>query len=460
LKRRNKQGSIFRKLVGSYFMFAVVAVITVLIYGFAELSAIAGGDISRLAPEVPETEEGTPEVFEGVLRCGGWVEQLDGQYRVIRVFGEKKTPQKNYTERMLLEATAVDMDESPYRTFWEPYEGGSYLFIYPADVMKLTFNIELDMVDSPGTGKALTVGLIMALLAEGILVSFYIYRKIKMPLKQMVEGMHKVTLGGQGEHLSFRAEGEFTEIQDAFNTMIDRLEAEQWEKEKMQKERFQMLLELSHDLKTPLATIKSSAAALMEDVVAEEEKERYYQMIAAKSDRVNTMADDMFTMLKMESSDYQPTQSRVDFCEIVRQICVEYYEEMEQAKFSVQIEIPVKPIWILADDRLLARAAANFITNAVKYNKTGKEIDVIVRLEGQKTVLIVADDGTKIEKNVQQRMFQAFVRGDASRNTNGGTGLGLAIAKGIAKKHGGDVGYCYEQGKNQFFMRLPCVDEK
>lgn len=64
-----------------------------------------------------------------------------------------------------------------------------------------------------------------------------------------------------------------------------------------------MLLELAHDLKTPLATIKSSAVALLEGVVNEENLEHYYQTIAMKGDRVNKMADDMFTMLKMESMD-------------------------------------------------------------------------------------------------------------------------------------------------------------
>ena len=119
----------------------------------------------------------------------------------------------------------------------------------------------------------------------------------------------------------------------------------------------------------------------------------------------------------------------MDFCEFVRQICVEHYEEMEQAEFSVQIGIPEEPVWVLADDKLLARVVANFITNAVKYNKTGKEISVTVKREG-----------------------------DASRSTSGGTGLGLAIAKGIARKHGGDVGYLYEHGKNKFFLRLPCAE--
>lgn len=457
MKKKNKRGSIFGKLIGSYFLFAAVAVITVLVYGVVQLLAFSGGDINQMNPSALVAEDGTLGSLDVVYRCGGWVEQLDEQYRVTRVFGEKQTPQQGYTERELLEATAMNDDESGYWVFWERYDGGSYLFVYPADVMKLTFNFELGASDMSGAGNAMIAAMVLMLIAEGILVGFYIYRKIKKPLKQTVEGMQRVTLGEQRVHLSFRGEGEFTEIQDAFNIMIDRLEAEQSEKEKLQKERQQMLLELSHDLKTPLATIKSSAAALMEGVVAEEEKERYYQTIATKSDRVNTMADDLFTMLKMESSDYQPSLRRMDFCESVRQICVEHYEEMEQADFSVQIEIPEEPVWILADDKLLARVVANFITNAVKYNKTGKEISVTVKRERDEAVLIVVDDGTKIDENVQQSMFLAFVRGDASRSTSGGTGLGLAIAKGIARKHGGDVGYRYEQGKNKFFLWLPCA---
>lgn len=458
MKRKNKRGSIFGKLIGSYFLFAAAAVITVLVYGVVQLLAFSGGDIDQMNPGALVAEDGTLSPLDVVYRCGGWVECLDEQYRVTRVFGEKQTPQQSYTERELLEATALNDDGGDYWVFWESYDGGSYLFVYPSDAMKLTFNFELEASDMSGAENAMIAVMVLMLIAESVLVSFYIYRKIKKPLKQTVEGMQRVTLGEQRVHLSFRAEGEFTEIQDAFNLMIDRLEAEQSEKEKLQKERHQMLLELSHDLKTPLATIKSSAAALVEGVVAEEEKERYYQTIVAKSDRVNTMADDMFTMLKMESSDYQPRLIRMDFCEFVRQICVEHYEEMEQAEFSVQIGIPEEPVWVLADDKLLARVVANFITNAVKYNKTGKEISVTVKREGDEAVLIVADDGMGIEENVQRRMFLAFVRGDASRSTSGGTGLGLAIAKGIARKHGGDVGYLYEQGKNKFFLRLPCVE--
>lgn len=325
--------------------------------------------------------------------------------------------------------------------------------------MRVTFEYQLDQVEMTPLEKGVQVFMVLLLVADGVLVSRYIYRKIRIPLSRLVEGMRRVKGGEQHVRISFRAEGEFVELQDSFNDMIERLEQEKLEKEKIQKDRHQMLLELSHDLKTPLATIKSCAAALEEGVVDQEELAHYYHTIAGKADRVNTMADDMFTMLKMESSDYQPELEKADFCEVIRQICVEYYEEMERAGFQVQIEIPEEQLPAAMDKKLIARTIGNLITNAIKYNKTGTRIGIVVERKRTQVELVVADDGEPIAEDMQESMFAAFVRGDSSRRTSGGTGLGLAIAKGVSKKHGGDISYRYEEGWNQFVLSLPCIEE-
>ena len=117
MKRKNKRGSIFGKLIGSYFLFAAAAVVTVLVYGVAQLLAFSGGDIDQMNPGALVAEDGTLSPLDVVYRCGGWVECLDEQYRVTRVFGEKQTPQQSYTERELLEATALSGDGSDYWMF-------------------------------------------------------------------------------------------------------------------------------------------------------------------------------------------------------------------------------------------------------------------------------------------------------------------------------------------------------
>lgn len=447
-----KKGSIFPKVLMSYFLFSAVAIVLILGGLFLQLVTVADGNVEKMIPSMLVKEDGSLEALDSVYRAKGWVEKLDKDYQVAEIYGEKLTDTMSYTERELLNAMRIDGMDKEYHFFWEPTKEGGYLFVYPQDVMEISVTFEYEELNITAAGRMIMILMIFLLIADGLLVSFYIYNKIRKPLKRMVMGMQRVASGEEHVRLSFRTEGEFLEIIEAFNTMNDSLEKEKAEKEKLQKERNQMLLELSHDLKTPLATIKSSALALAEGVVREEELEHYYHTIAAKGDRVNAMADDLFTLLKMESSDYCPEKEELDFCELVRQICAEYYEEMSH--FDMSIDIPEKSIPVMADERLIMRAVANLVTNAVKYNQTGSEIEVKVLEENETVSVIVSDDGEEIADEVKERMFQVFVRGDKSRRTSGGTGLGLAITRSVARKHGGDVIYQYAEKKNQFVLRI------
>ena len=99
-----------------------------------------------------------------------------------------------------------------------------------------------------------------------------------------------------------------------------------------------MLLELSHDIKTPVATIKSYIYALQEQMVPDVDVPKYYETIARKADRVNTLSEDLFMLLKMESAEYQLSLQTLDLSELTRQICAEYYEEITNAGFSFRLK--------------------------------------------------------------------------------------------------------------------------
>lgn len=246
------------------------------------------------------------------------------------------------------------------------------------------------------------------------------------------------------------------EIQEAFNCMTERLHAQKAENERMSKNRQRMLLELSHDIRTPIATIKSFAFALQEKMVADEDRDRYYRTIALKADRVNQMAEDLFTMLKMESEDYVIERKRIDISELTRRVCAEHYEEITGAGFEFAIEIPEHAVYVNGDEKLLERVVGNLLINAKKYNQTGKEIRVGMKVRGREVYLWVKDDGIPIRADLRDMMFTAFVRGESTRSTRGGTGLGLAISKAVMEKHGGDLSYREEIG-NRFEMRIPIL---
>jgi len=226
----------------------------------------------------------------------------------------------------------------------------------------------------------------------------------------------------------------------------------------MERQKSQMLLELSHDIKTPIATIKSYANALEEGLVPEEKKQNYYRTIDAKAERVKNLSEDMFVMLKMDNPEYEINAEQTDLCEYLRRICVEYYDEITDADFEFEIDIPDEPVNIMADKGLMNRVIANLLDNAMKYNYSGKYIGVRLIQDRDKVIMDVSDDGKEIEEKFAARLFEAFARGDAARKTDGGTGLGLAITQLIVKRHGGTVEYLRDAGKNIFRVTLQITD--
>ncbi len=219
----------------------------------------------------------------------------------------------------------------------------------------------------------------------------------------------------------------------------------------MENSRTRMLLNLSHDIKTPISTIKLYAKALRDKLVTGQKADDYLWTIDAKATRVAELSDDMFTLLKLEDSDYQISLKKEDAGEMVREVCAEYYDEVIEAGLTLELAIPDSFVAVQADKKLFRRVIANLLSNAVKYNTTGQLIVVSVKqLSGRRTVITVSDDGEPITAETRNDLFSAFTRGDAARSSSGGTGLGLSIAKGIIEKHAGELHYKREQQLNTF----------
>ena len=173
-----------------------------------------------------------------------------------------------------------------------------------------------------------------------------------------------------------------------------------------------------------------------------------------KAERIRTLIEDMNTSLKMESDDYKLNLEKADVSEIVRRICVEFYEDITETGKDFDIEIPEESLYADVDVQLFGRVINNLLANANKYNSTGKNISVNVRKDSDQIVVEVADDGDAIAEDFVPRMFEAFSRGDSTRKTDGGTGLGLAISHKIIEKHGGTLKYIRAEDKNLFCIRI------
>ena len=129
---------------------------------------------------------------------------------------------------------------------------------------------------------------------------------------------------------------------------------------------------------------------------------------------------------------------------------MEHYDEIENAGFEFEIEIPEDSIYTEIDQKLFSRVISNLLTNAVKYNQTGKTIGAEISAANGRPIIRVWDDGEVIDEELSKNMFSAFVRGDKTRKSVGGTGLGLPICKVIVEKHAGTIEYKRVGDKNVF----------
>ena len=466
---------IFIKLIGSFFLFLGIVLITFVACLMIEAFSI-GGALENLMPSYIIDDEGNVKNIESVKKLGGWVEELDLDYQVIKVYGEKKTDIQKYTQDDIYELTAITkmrrsnhdiqgfhvnfLDEKEgYIGFIYKVENVDkyFLCIYSRKVMQVNTTVVFngdETVAAYNESDNFFVLFLVLLFFEILLFSLYLRKKIKNPLDELAKGMERIRSGESGVILDIKTEAEFEQIVDTFNMMTKELERQKQENAKLVAQKNQMLLELSHDIKTPIATIKSYANALEAGLVPKEKQQAYHHTIDVKADRVQMLTEEMFFMLKMDNPDYHLSTKRVNVCEFLRKICAEYYDEIREAGYDFIIEIPEEKLNAALDEKLLARVVGNLLSNAKKYNKRGHIIGASCVWEHEKICIKITDDGEAIDEMLAEQMFFAFVRGDKTRKSDGGTGLGLAISKIIVEKHGGTLTYLREDGKNIFGIHI------
>lgn len=449
-----KKLRLFPKLMLSFFVFAVS--VFLVFAGSLFLTAFfldrAGDGILYAVAD----ETGNPATTNQVDQFGGWIEKLDADLSVLEVYGRAKTQTERYTPAQLADLTGSGEASPAYIGFLgREVNGTRLLTIYDRNDV----NVQPTVVLTPGAdrpvwarGFFVLFGVLFLLLVA--LMSAYLVRHIRRPLDAITDGMRRVREGDEGVRLDFTAERDFAEIRDTFNAMMEDREQREEEKRTTAEKRSRFLLGLSHDLRTPVATVKSVSRALSAGLVPAEEAGRYYDVIEKKADRIDELSRALFTLLKLDDTTLQPVTAIVDLSELLREVAGDYYNEMEAKGLTLDAHIPDDPVPVMIDASLMKRAVGNLIENAIKYNQTGNVIGISLRRTDTGLSLRISDDGEAIPAAFRPQMFDAFTRADPTRSTEGGTGLGLSIAQTIVEKHGGILRYEARDG-NHFVMDLP-----
>jgi two-component system sensor histidine kinase KdpD len=200
-----------------------------------------------------------------------------------------------------------------------------------------------------------------------------------------------------------------------------------------------LLNAVSHDLRTPLASIVASAGSLRQDDVTwtQEDRREFVLTIEQEANRLNAIIENLLDLSRMESGILQPKKEWYDLAALVDDVLGRLRPVTNGHEVVVDIPHDLPPVEL--DYVEIDQVLSNLIENAVKYAPAGREIRVSARQRRGELEVEIADRGFGISDDALPRLFDAFYRDDAARRTRKGSGLGLAVAKGLVEAHGGRI---------------------
>jgi len=242
-----------------------------------------------------------------------------------------------------------------------------------------------------------------------------------------------------------KGEDEFSRLAENFDDMFSRLEIS-FEAEK------QFTADASHELRTPVAVIKSACEYAEKYDETPEDHAETLSVIGRQADKMSQLINQLLSMTRMEQGTENSNFEELNLAETVK----EFYDELNWKSDNVTVDLQ-KNVAVKADRNLLQRLLQNLVENAYKYGKKGGMIKVSVKSENNEAVLSVSDEGNGIAPEHLDKIWNRFYQVDSSRSGNKtGAGLGLSIVQQIARIHGGYMTVESETGKGSVFsLHLP-----
>jgi two-component system sensor histidine kinase VicK len=213
---------------------------------------------------------------------------------------------------------------------------------------------------------------------------------------------------------------------------------EQYKIEKMQKE---FVANVSHELKTPITTIKSYTETLLDGAMSEPNvAEEFLKVINSESDRMSRLVSDLLRLSRMEYEQTKWIRERINVKEAVNDTCNKLRMHAKNKDISIHTDDIPNDMYVLFDKDGFEQIILNIVGNAVKYTPNQGNVWVDVKRENKDILISIRDDGIGIPKEDKKRIFDRFYRVDKARTREmGGTGLGLSIAKHIAEAHNSNI---------------------
>ncbi|MFC2049970.1 sensor histidine kinase [Chloroflexota bacterium] len=293
----------------------------------------------------------------------------------------------------------------------------------------------------------------LAALAVSILIAVLLARSVYVPIRRVTNAAEEISRGNYEQEVPVAGPKEVKGLASSFNQMAKQVKGSQ-----------QMLrdfvADVSHELRSPLTSIKGFAQAMVDGTAKDKEAQlKAATVIEDESKRMMRLVEELLEFSRLESGQIKMVKESVDLKDLLQQCHEIFLMRAKEKKIQLRTEIePLPPI--TGDIDRLEQVFNNLLDNALKHTPSGGKVGINTRQPHPNFVEIaVTDTGPGIPGEQLRHVFERFYRADSSTgkaSTGTGTGLGLAIARQIVRAHGGDINIKSTLGKGtEFLVRLP-----
>lgn len=284
---------------------------------------------------------------------------------------------------------------------------------------------------------------VLLLFAAIIASSFglFVSTSVTDDLQQLAFTAQQLAEGDLGARVSVSGKDEVAQVGLAFNEMADQLQEVDMQRTELENLRRDLIAWASHDLRTPLTSIRVRAEALNDGVLDDPEtQQRYYQSILSDVMALNALFDDMFELAQLDRIEIALEKSPVSLAELIQESLERFQaiSKEQDVQLTADVGDEVDPVTL--NSAKISRVLDNLLSNSLRYTPAGGRVVVTAGRDGGNILVVVEDSGPGFNEADIPRLFEQFYRGEQARTrATGGAGLGLAIARGVVEAHDGRI---------------------
>lgn len=288
-------------------------------------------------------------------------------------------------------------------------------------------------------GTLLLLGVILLI---SLITGLFVFSNLTSRLKKIKTTVTGFERGQLNDRIEVRGNDELSDLSVCFNRMADTLVDNMKEIQKTDRLRRELVANVSHDLRSPIASIQGylETIQMKGETITKEELNSYFGTVLSNTQKLNRLIDDLFELSKLDAEEVTPNLENISMAELIQDLVQQFNPIAEKNGVTLEAEFPRNPNALIeADISLMNRALTNLIDNAIQHTPKGGKVTISSIKRGEDFVVEISDTGCGISEEDLPHIFDRFYQADKSRSQKQGAGLGLAIAHKIFSLHGAEV---------------------